>query len=87
MDFTRKKWLLDFCLGGEILSIRDWAVERLGGEGGGQVGRVGGEQDQGEEVEDADQEPGIGIEGRHGTRQGPRFNISMIISIFCFNTL
>ena len=87
MDFTRKKWLLDFSLGGVVLSIRDWAVERLRGEGGGQVGRVGGEQDQGEEVEDADQEPAIGIEGRRGTTQGPRFTISMIISIFSFDTL
>ena len=74
-------------MGGEILSIRDWAVERLRGEGGGQVGRVRGEEDQGEEVEDADQEPAIGIEGRRGTRQGPRFTISMIISIFCFDPL
>ena len=64
MDFTRKKCLLDFCLGGEILSIRDWSVERLSGEGGGQVGRVGGEQDQGEKVEDPDQEPDqIGLNG------------------------
>ena len=59
--------LLDLGLSSEILCAGDRPVERLSCEGGGQVGRVGGEQDQGEEVEDPDQEPeriGLGLQ-RH----------------------
>ena len=69
----RQKWkpyywtrnvLLDLGLSSEILSACDRSVERFSCERGGQVGRVGGEQDQGEKVEDPDQEPDqIGLNG------------------------
>ena len=42
--------VLDLDLVGEVLHLLDGRVQVLGGEGGGQVGRVGGDHDQGEEV-------------------------------------
>ena len=41
-----------------MLHLAYRSVKVLGGEGGGEVGRVGGDHDQGEEVPHARDEPG-----------------------------
>ena len=42
----------------QILHLANRSVKVLGSEGGGEVGRVGGDHDQGEEVPHARDEPG-----------------------------
>ena len=42
----------------QILHLANRSVQVLGSEGGGEVGRVGGDHDQGEEVPHARDEPG-----------------------------